>query len=707
MYCATCGSQIDQQHLEGKQENRKAELGVQCILCRNDAVVSNKEVQTLFSADLVHFFNNVLGLPLDEWELKVSLVEHNELRTTGFGVDHVHTGECISSVAVHHVRSPNNKNSEDLIHTREVKEIRLLKGMHVELVARTIAHEAMHGWIALWYGQPCGVKGCFTCPKKLNDVVAEGLCEFAAWRFLEHRQKKLNSSSHRYKVIEHTKAKMLTNTSGVYAKGLKLARGAFSTNDNHLNRAKNASFFKQVFALSTFPIEGKVSTPIKGGNDYNGEISASLGHCLHCYNTIEPSSTTKFEFVVLGSSGSSDGGSGSGGSGSGGGSSSSSSSSSKSMSRRNTMIHASCACLPCYEETRPKCKWCDEPLYLKPTVSNQNLHSDCFLEYEKKYGDKCYICNETLWEIDTSRNKGGKEDNRELFVRRSSFTVTRNEKLAKTKNANDGTKREVHVRCGDRCALCNQLFINESFISIQRNKEKDRYDQLHEKCMDNYQIQNKIICCNCNQPLWNKNKVTNKYERRTRILNNKEIHIQCGPKCSYCTTLLNGKYITIDTNVSIHYKCFDKYQIHKNIICGVCSKPLWRRDDNKTNDFSKRTIKIKNKINGKRDLEVHIECSDKCAHCTTLLILPSPNEKNSNRSGSIVTINENSNLQVHDSCYLLYQNQIPSECCHSCNKGLWHRNGTSFQRRSSVTQDNLHLCKECAKSYVSKYEGRR
>ena len=511
--CATCGDTINPTTTEGKEEPAKASFGgKECIQCRKDSVVQNCDVQSLFTNELVHFFNHVLGLPLDDWHIKVTLCEQHELRVAPSAgtVDSVHTGECISSVSVHHVRSLQTNAMEDLIHTRRVQEIRLLKGMHIELVARTICHEAMHGWIALWHGQPCGTTKCAVCPTKLSDTVAEGLCEFAAWRFLEHRQQKLHPASHRFKVIENTKARMLSNTSGVYAKGLRLARAAFVSKGNCLKRSKNAAFFKSVFALSAFPQgEGKVSTPVKGGDEYNGEISTSLGSCGFCQIEIEPSSTTEFEFVVLGSE--KTGRSGRSGHGSG-------------RRTRAGLTSSSCVCLPCYEESRPKCKWCDQPLHTKPTVKDQNLHRECFIAYEKEFGDKCYVCNEILWEVESKTET----EKRGSFVRRTSYTSASSpapslpSSSERTRTAHNNTRREVHVRCGDRCTHCQKLFVNEKFITANAN------DKLHDHCFNAHQLKTGMVCGTCHKPLWSQGK-TGSYERRTRMVKGVEIHVECGP----------------------------------------------------------------------------------------------------------------------------------------------------------------------------------
>ena len=112
--CCTCGDAINMQHLEGKHTTSSNPLGKQCIQCRNESVTRNSDVQHLFSESLVSFFNNVLGLPLDEWDIKVLMCDPSELRlTTPSGVDHVHTGECISSVSVHHVAPLNNSNNNN------------------------------------------------------------------------------------------------------------------------------------------------------------------------------------------------------------------------------------------------------------------------------------------------------------------------------------------------------------------------------------------------------------------------------------------------------------------------------------------------------------------------------------------------------------------------------------------------------------------
>ena len=693
-YCSTCGDKINHSHLEGKQETSKSGLGLECPLCRNDTITQDRQVQAIFSEQLVEFFKNTLGLPLDEWDIQVKLCEQHELRVTSqSSLDQVHTGECISSLQVHHVRAANGSTNDhdDLIHTRTVKEIRLLKGMHVELVARTIAHEAMHGWIALWYGQPCGIPKCTACPAKLSDVVAEGLCEYAGFAFLEYRQKGLAKTSHRYQVIEYTKSKMLTNTSGVYAQGLRLARAAFLSNGSHLNRLKNAAFFKQVFALGTFPTEGKVSTPVK-----HNQVTASLGSCQHCACTIEPSSTTEFEFVVLGDSGA---GSGAGGS---------SRNRNRNSGRGNKRTEPNCVCLPCYELAKPKCKWCQIGLHKKTCLQNQNIHRDCFLAYEEEYGDKCHVCGETLWEVEESGESGS-------FVRRSSYTSNTGSFGSSgsfsssrppsnhTKRANDGTRREVHVRCGDRCSYCSKLFVNEQFILVENQ-------QLHSKCLYGYQQKIGLVCGICSEPLWTKTTTTkstskSSFERRTRVMDGNEIHVECGPTCYYCKTLLDGKFITLGPQKKIHEKCFDAYQCSIGQTCGICSEPLWRRGDgskDNSKEYGRRTCKIKNKKTGQQDLEVHVDCN-LCVYCHISLLKVSPHETKRGRRGSVVTVDLDKDDQVHDACFLLYQATKPSECCHECGSGLWRaQKDKSFARRSSVTKKNgnvIHMCETCAASY--------
>ena len=670
--CCTCGDAINMQHLEGKQTSSNP-LGKQCIQCRNESVTRNSDVQHLFSESLVSFFNNVLGLPLDEWDIKVLMCDPSELRlTTPSGVDHVHTGECISSVSVHHVAPLNNSNnnndtsSSDLIHKRTVKEIRLLKGMHVELVARTIAHEAMHGWIALWRGQPCGTKQCHACPPRLSDLVAEGLCEYAAYTFLEHRQRKLSSKSHSYKVIQYTKSRMLTNTSGVYAEGLSLALTSMKNGSgDKLKRSKNASFFKQVFALSRFPTK-QVLTPMK----YNGEMSASLGTCKFCCREIEPSSTTVFEFVVVG-----DDFNGTNGSKSGG--------------------IKTCVCLSCYEASRPCCKWCKEPLHKAPTVKGQDVHRDCFMKYENKHGDRCHVCKELLWEEDKI---GG-------FQRRTSYTSGSGDQNNTSKQKR---KKEVHERCGDRCAQCQIIFQNEKFLTFEKVK-------LHDACFDTYQKASGMLCGRCHLPLWRQSSDGDRnqknYVRKTRMDDNGiEIHVECGDKCIQCKTLLKGKFITLGKD-QIHEDCFHQYQLSTaGMCCNVCNLPLWRKGDgaatNAAGGYGRKTCMTTDQKTGK-EIEIHVACSDRCLYCNIVLFERSPHQsKQIQRRGSVVTVDKTENKRVHDACYLLYQHSKPSECCGECGDGLWTLESGSFSRRSSVTDANVHLCKSCVKKYTKGVEDR-
>ena len=660
--CSTCGELFTRSSIEGKE----APSTVECIPCRSDAVVHNEDVQHLFTHELVLFFNRVLGLPLDEWNIQVTMCAHEELRVSSpnGGVDQVHTGECISSVSVHHVRLDDDDSTSDLIHKRTVKEIRLLKGMHVELVARTIAHEAMHGWIALWRGQPCGTSQCHACPPKLQDVVAEGLCEYAAFTFLEHRQREVSPESHRFKVIEYTKAKMLTNTCGVYARGLKLALAAMSPRGaSTLKRSKNSAFFKECFALSTFPKQ--ILTPVK----YNGEMSASLGLCDHCCREIEPSSTTSFEFVVLGGG-------------------------------------KACVCLECYEASRPRCKWCGDSLYKKPSIKGPSLHKECFLAYEREHGDQCPVCGESLWEEEKASGS---------FVRRSSYTSgggsgggggrgggnrDQRHRSAKARgNSYNHGRIEVHERCGDRCSFCKVLFKNEKYMTVKQ-------DKLHDKCFDGYQIQAQMICSRCKTPLWRKTP-EGSYARKTRMIEGgNEIHSECGDKCAQCHKILGGKFMNLE-GVRVHETCFDSYQrATPGMCCGVCHDPLWRRGDG---DSSGGTGYGRRTCTGKANAgEIHVECSEKCVYCKVILFDPSPYEMNSGRRGSIVTVEKESEMlpskqpskqpskHVHDACYLLYQHSKKEECCSECGSGLWLQEDNSFQRRSSVTEDDRHLCSSCA-----------
>jgi len=640
--CGTCGDYIDVRQMEGKEAPTR--LGRECIQCRSESVVRNKDVKDLFSNSLVHFFNHVLGLPLDAWDINVLMCEPHELRTETSSVDHVHTGECISSVSVHHVNSSIHQGHSvsDLIHKRTVKEIRLLKGMHVELVARTIAHEAMHGWIALWRGQPCGVQTCCACPPKLSATVAEGLCEYAAYTFLEHRQQKLSSKSHRYKVIEYTKTRMLQNTSGVYAEGLSLALASMSQGSGmKLKRSKNAAFFKEVFSLSNFP-QKSVLTPIK----YNEKMSASLGTCGYCCREIEPSSTTMFEFVVV------NGG-------------------------------TSCVCLSCYEDTQPKCQWCQDSLHLKPTVKGQDLHRDCFMNFENAHGDRCYVCEELLWE--PSSDGGG-------FIRRSSYTSEsgsncRKSSSSSSRESSSSKRREVHERCGERCAHCDVIFQNEKFLTIEQ-------DKLHEACFDAYQTSTGMVCGRCQLPLWCRSEGGG-YARRTRMDDKgQEIHVECGDKCKQCRKLLNGKFIKLGKD-QVHEECFDSYQLATGMCCGICERPLWRQGDG-----GRKTCMTTDKKTG-AEIEIHIACSDCCVYCGVVLFETSPhaNKNSGKRRGSVVTIDEKKNERVHDSCYLLWQHSKPSELCGECGSGLWVKDGSSFSRRSSVTSEHVHLCQNCVEQH--------
>ena len=82
-----------------------------------------------------------------------------------------------------------------------------------------------------------------------------------------------------------------------------------------------------------------------------------------------------------------------------------------------------------------------------------------------------------------------------------------------------------------------------------------------------------------------------------------------------------------------------------------------------------------------------------------MLLQESPHEKKRGRRGSVVTVE--GDQQVHDACYLLWQHAKESECCHDCGKGLWVlvSKSKSFQRRASVTQEDVHLCETCATKY--------
>ena len=146
-YCSTCGDQINHSHFEGKQETSKSGLGLECPLCRNDTITQDHQVQAIFSEQLVEFFKNTLGLPLDEWDIQVKLCEQHELRITSqSSLDQVHTGECISSLQVHHVRAANNNGS-----TNDS--------------TNDGSYDVGGKWIATFVGQRCGGLG-HECPER-------------------------------------------------------------------------------------------------------------------------------------------------------------------------------------------------------------------------------------------------------------------------------------------------------------------------------------------------------------------------------------------------------------------------------------------------------------------------------------------------------------------------------------------------------------
>ena len=753
-----------------------------CARCARDSVASDAHCQRLFSGELCEFFNAVLGLPLDRWNVQVRLCSEGEVRNPKTktkttlawrrrggkvvrlgdgsgddearepyaGVDHVHTGECCSSVQVNEVfKSSAGKGDAPwgLIHERKVKEIRLLRRQHPEFVGRTLAHEALHGWLALWHGLPCGHASCRVCPQaQLPHVVAEGLCEFAAWMYLEARLRNCRSGSHAERVINHCRQQMLENTVGVYAKGLKMALASFDPGDRgqRATRRYCREFFESVVARGAFPEKIKASLRLQrrglGGNvtgstNASPLTSAAASAARNIKLSTPPPSTSYFASHRSAASSPSvfaarD---------VGGKQGPTAPSSRLGTSSRPPCRHCRRIVEPtasdhfafvvvldengngksvqhatCFREHAPRCLHCSDPLYERPAVSGRRLHKDCFMSYERKHGDICERCGEPLWEEEEQPTDDGSRRTRTAFVRRTSLTHT-------------PQKREVHCRCGDVCLHCGKLLAGSGQIMKER--------PLHMDCFLAYERLHGEKCARCKKPLWRRDG-SGGFTRKTSILHDGaakvEVHRECGDKCHQCDGLLVGdgdsernKFLTLqDGKVKVHQKCFGAWQRRTGMVCVRCNQPLWQWEEADTPKekagFRKRTCYVQDSRSGK-STEVHIGCGDRCYHCKELLMVVDSKANGvasavataTRRRGSVVTVdhpeasqnkgkmkkNQLARVQVHAECFVAFKATSASERCEWCGKCLWYEQEDSggniaFQRRASIVTNRADRTKE-------------
>lgn len=801
--CQSCGHRVERRAAAGS--------AAACRRCRKSLVFDDNTITLFFAETIAAFFKTSLGLPLDRWNVTVRVCNKARLRNNlnnrncrEGGVDHVHTGECLSSVQVNEVLQDTSgsgsisssatvstslplsasaaaaaaaatptptSNTPHLIHTRRVTEIRILEGMHVEAVGRTLVHEALHGWLALWRGQPCGHKACRVCPARLPEIIAEGLCELAAYQYLAMRKLQVDKDSHAYRVIEYTLGQMFQNTAGVYAAGLKQALSSFE-GDDPISRRRYRLFFEETLSKGRFPRKQQIEnnspfkvldsvgttawrrrvsatdSPVYSAGGKQGPDAPSINKigtsgcppCEHCNRIVEPTKSDQFSFVV------------------------------KSSDR---VVH-----LSCFRASATKCMHCSRPLYEDPAVQGRPLHRDCFLAYERKHGDVCERCGEPLWEegeglTDQRQQRRGRYggrgssgsssaannnktpiDNKKMFVRRTSLT-------------NTPSRREVHCRCGDTCKFCGEM------LAGPRAVMKD--SMLHHDCFLPYQKEYGDKCARCQKPLWRASGTS--FSRRTSIVRdessgqNSEIHHECGDRCVECDNLLlqgksgnsDGKTITFTegvggeggavgdpssgTVVTLHEECFERYQKRVGMVCPRCGDPLWRRrtvgkgSKPGKEGFAKRTCFVAEKLfggeggqgkDGARSIEVHVECGDRCAHCDDLLMAEKLSSKSrvtqGRRRGSVIVTEaarrhnqrrgaaakkkgKAEMVQLHAECFLVYKSTIPSETCSQCGSCLWSvvRGGKvgaedRFSRRASIltktdgTKESL--CDACAKEYA-------
>ncbi len=767
--CRSCGAEAD----------AAAGGGVpSCARCARDSVRSDAHCQRLFSGELVAFFNSVLGLPLDRWNVQVRLCAEGEVRTpktkttvawrrrggkvvrlgegtndgsssddgaaagsgeardTYAGVDHVHTGECCSSVQVNEVFKPSGDAPWGLIHERKVKEIRLLRRQHPEFVGRTLAHEALHGWLALWHGLPCGHASCRVCPQaQLPHVVAEGLCEFAAWMYLEARLRNCRKGSHAERVINHCRQQMLENTVGVYAKGLKMALASFDPGDRgqRATRRYCREFFETVVARGAFPetLTSSSATRLRlgkqrgrgGGGDGGGSTNASpltsaaASAARNIKLSTPPPSTSYFASRrSAASSPSAFAARDVGGKQGPRAPSSRLGTSSRPPCRHCRRIVEPTASdrfafvvvlddaglgrsvqhATCFREHAPRCLHCSDPLYERPTVSGRRLHKDCFMSYERKHGDICERCGEPLWEEEQQPTDAvaadGTQRTRTAFVRRTSLTHT-------------PQKREVHCRCGDVCLHCGKLLAGSG--QIMKNRP------LHVDCFLAYEKRHGDKCARCKKPLWRRDK-SGGFARRTSILRDGatkvEVHRECGDRCSHCDELLVGdddntrnKFLTLqEGKVKVHQKCFVAWQRRTpGMVCVRCNEPLWQWEEadtpTETAGFRKRTCYVQDSRSGNQ-IEVHVGCGDRCFHCKELLMVVDSKKQagaaatatrrrgsttTRRRRGSVVTVDRPgiqgekkkkppARVQVHAECFVAFKATSASERCEWCGTCLWY-----------------------------------
>ena len=161
--CQSCGHRVERRAAAGS--------AAACRRCRKSLVFDDNTITLFFAETIAAFFKTSLGLPLDRWNVTVRVCNKARLRNNlnnrncrEGGVDHVHTGECLSSVQVNEVLQDTSgsgsisssatvstslplsasaaaaaaaatptptSNTPHLIHTRRVTEIRILEGMHV------------------------------------------------------------------------------------------------------------------------------------------------------------------------------------------------------------------------------------------------------------------------------------------------------------------------------------------------------------------------------------------------------------------------------------------------------------------------------------------------------------------------------------------------------------------------------------------------
>ena len=505
-------------------------------------------------------------------------------------------GQCSTRV----VRKPCE--AEWYEHTREVVNIHVLPSLHEVYLGRTLCHELVHCWFALNMGNPCidyetnSEDVCRICPTgTLEEETCEGLCETAAFLYLQHRTDSCpDNSPHTLSCIATALKVLKNNRVETYKRGLDKVQGALKTfvKRNGGRRGKLEpntirSFFVHVVLHGSLPTRHADMHHLSQNNMYCP--------CDVCGRSVRPTDAHKFSFVVNGL----------------------------------RVVHVDCF----RDKIALRCSHCNGLLLDESVVTGQRLHERCFLAKENDTGEKCGRCNKPLWEQEPPSSKN---NNRGSFVRRTSRT---------------STGELVHHACGDKCKFCNayladfpaigkQMLHKKCFLAYHRRagdmcglcgetlwatvKETGGFtrktmqhngaevhcsclrckvckesmesspamssEMCHMKCFIQLTEMRGETCNVCKESLWRTN---GKSFTRNGIkdLAGNIVHRECGPTCAHCNNpLFTEPFLKASDSsaLCVHSNCFIDFHTHRGDKCGICRKSLWERSaDGK--GFGRRT----------------------------------------------------------------------------------------------------------------------